>query len=230
VAGPRSRAALHAAAGGRASECAPNPATAGFDALLLPEGGETLKPDRPPPSAGCMRAPVRLLAAGWGRPFDQPASRRFRAGSPPRRPAARIETRFQRPRSSACHVWRCFAFERPRARLGAGEGVRNAPCHTRFILNPSGFTGVDGLFPLNYAARLGHAGSRDRVHRMGNTVRQPTAPQDFAGFATLMLKGGAVRGLAKYPPDSPVGWRLLWLSTHSTSLTRRRRKAPGLRY
>ena len=153
-----------------------------FDALLLPEGGVTLKQvARQVKQAEGDAKPVQLLGSGlWDVPDigDEPALvGGWFAATPP-------EAR----QVFAQHFRAVYGHEPPRlASLGydaaalAGVLSRSTdtePFSQQAILNPSGFTGVDGLFRFAPSGLVQRGLAVLQVEPQGNAVISP-APQTF---------------------------------------------------
>ena len=167
-----------AAAGVAAAAVAP----LSFDALLLPEGGATLKQlAREVKAAEADAKPVQLLGSGlWDVPDigTEPAlAGGWFAAAPP-------EAR----RVFAQHFQAVYGRDPPRlASLGydaaalAGVLSRSTdaePFSQQAILNPSGFTGVDGLFRFTPSGLVQRGLAVLEVEPQGNVVISP-APQTF---------------------------------------------------
>ena len=167
-----------AAAGVAAAAVAP----LSFDALLLPEGGARLKQlAREVKAAEADAKPVQLLGSGlWDVPDigTEPAlAGGWFAAAPP-------EAR----RVFAQHFQAVYGRDPPRlASLGydaaalAGVLSRSTdaePFSQQAILNPSGFTGVDGLFRFTPSGLVQRGLAVLEVEPQGNVVISP-APQSF---------------------------------------------------
>ena len=163
---------------------AANPAAAplAFDALLLPAGGTTLKQlAREVKDAEGGSKPAQLLGSGlWDVPSigDEPALvGGWFAAAPPE--ARRV---FEQ------HFRAVYGHDPPRlASLGydaaalAGvlsRGTGGEPFSQQAILNPSGFTGVDGLFRFAPSGLVQRGLAVLAVEPQGNVVLSP-APQTF---------------------------------------------------
>jgi ABC-type branched-subunit amino acid transport system substrate-binding protein len=129
---------------------AATPANIDFDALLVPEGGAQLKDiARRLKAAGLDTAKVRLLGSGlWDDPSiaGEPALYGgWFAASPP---AARQEfaVRFEQTYGQRPPRLASLAFDAAALSAVLAEGGGDMPFSRDAILNPRGFTGVDGLF------------------------------------------------------------------------------------
>jgi ABC-type branched-subunit amino acid transport system substrate-binding protein len=158
------------------------PSAPAFDALLLPEGGDRLKQiARQVRAAAGEAKPVRLLGSGLWDVSDigsDPAlvGGWFASSSP----EARQD--FERRYSAA------YGHNPPRlaslgydaaalaSALARGEG--GEPFSQQAILNPSGFTGVDGLFRFTPGGLVQRGLAVLEVEAQGSVVVSP-APQSF---------------------------------------------------
>jgi ABC-type branched-subunit amino acid transport system substrate-binding protein len=171
--------------GGGEGSTAPSPVSppvASFDALLLPEGGARLKQIAGQvKSASGSAKPVQLLGSGlWDTPdigSDPVIVGGWFASSPPE---ARqdFERRFtatygHNPPRLASLGYDAAALAAVLARGQAGE-----PFSQQAILNPSGFTGVDGLFRFTPNGLVQRGLAVLEVVPQGTTVVSP-APQSF---------------------------------------------------
>ena len=171
--------------GGGEGSTAPSPVSppaASFDALLLPEGGARLKQIAGQvKSASGSAKPVQLLGSGlWDTPdigSDPALVGGWFASSPPE---ARqdFERRFtatygHNPPRLASLGYDAAALAAVLARGQAGE-----PFSQQAILNPSGFTGVDGLFRFTPNGLVQRGLAVLEVVPQGTTVVSP-APQSF---------------------------------------------------
>ena len=171
--------------GGAEGSAEPPPvstSSASFDALLLPEGGTRLKQIAAQiRAAGGNAKPVQLLGSGlWDTPEiggDPALLGGWFASSPPE---ARQE--FQRrynatyghnPPRLASLGYDAAALAAVLARGQAGE-----PFSQQAILNPSGFTGVDGLFRFTPNGLVQRGLAVLQVEPQGMSVVSP-APQSF---------------------------------------------------
>ena len=162
------------------------PPSVSFDALLLPEGGAELKQlVQQLKQAGLNTAQVRLLGSGlWDDPSiagDAALDGGWFAASPP---ATRREfdSRFQQtyghpPPRLASLAFDAAALAGVLAKSGGG-----APFSREAILNPSGFTGVDGLFRFTPQGLVQRGLAVLEVQPQGDVVVGP-APQSFQDLA-----------------------------------------------
>lgn len=159
-----------------------SPPAASLDALLLPEGGAKLRQIAAQVrAAGGNAKPVQLLGSGlWDTPdigSDPAQVGGWFATSPPE---ARqdFERRFNatyghNPPRLASLGYDSAALAAVLARGQAGE-----PFSQQAILNPSGFTGVDGLFRFTPSGLVQRGLAVLEVVPQGTTVVSP-APQSF---------------------------------------------------
>lgn len=172
---------------GSSSTASPPPASAPFDALLLPEGGAQLKQiARQLKEAGLDPAQVRLLGSGlWDDPSiaGEPAIEGgWFAASPPesrREFVSRFQTTYGHPPPQPALVALAFDAAALAATLGASGPE---PFARDAILNPRGFTGVDGLFRFTPQGLVQRGLAVLEIEAQGNVVVSP-APQDFQDFS-----------------------------------------------
>lgn len=165
----------------------PPPANAAFDALLLPEGGAQLKQiARQLKEAGLDPTKVRLLGSGlWDDPSiaGEPAlDGGWFAASPPesrREFVSRFETTYGHPPPQPALVALAFDAAALAATLAASDAT---PFSRDAILNPRGFSGVDGLFRFTQQGLVQRGLAVLEVEPQGNVVVSP-APQDFQDFS-----------------------------------------------
>jgi branched-chain amino acid transport system substrate-binding protein len=173
-----------------ATPAAAQPANIDFDALLLPEGGTQLKDiARRLKAAGLDTAQVRLLGSGlWDDPSiaGEPALYGgWFAASPPEA-GHEFERRFQQtygepPPRLASLAFDAAALAAVLAENGAGSSGDGGPFAREAILNPRGFTGVDGLFRFTPQGLVQRGLAVLEIGPQGDTVVSP-APQSFADF------------------------------------------------
>ncbi len=168
--------------GGSAAPGAGGAASPAFDALLLPAGGAQLQQiARQLKEAGLDTAKVRLLGSGlWddtsiaGEPALYGG---WFAASPP---AARREfaSRFQATYGHSAPRLASLAFDAAALAAVLAKSGGDDPFTQEAILNPSGFTGVDGLFRFTQAGLVQRGLAVLEVQPQGNVVVSP-APQSF---------------------------------------------------
>jgi branched-chain amino acid transport system substrate-binding protein len=167
------------------SSAPPTAANATFDALLLPEGGAQLKGiARQLREAGLDPAQVRLLGSGlWDDPSiagETALDGGWFAASPPE-PRSEFEGRFQATYGHPAPRLASLAFDA--AALAAVLRKSGAePFSREAILNPSGFTGVDGLFRFTHEGLVQRGLAVLEITPGGKAVVSP-APQNFQDFS-----------------------------------------------
>lgn len=165
-----------------APAAAPGP-VGGFDALLLPEGGDVLKAlARQVRQAGLDPAQVRLLGSGlWDDPatVGEPAlvGGWFAASPPDAR--AQFEAKFRTTYGHAPPRLASLSFDAAALAAVLAKNGGADPFTTDAILNPRGFAGVDGLFRFTPDGLVQRGLAVIEVGPQGNTVVSP-APSSFA--------------------------------------------------
>jgi ABC-type branched-subunit amino acid transport system substrate-binding protein len=175
--------------GGAAEGNAASPPAAlspSFDVLLLPEGGAGLKQ-----IAGQLRAaggsgkPLQLLGSGlWDTPdigSDAALVGGWFASSPPE---ARqdFERRFNATYGHNPPRLASLGYDAAALAAVLARGQGGEPFSQQAILNPSGFTGVDGLFRFTPNGLVQRGLAVLEVEPQGTAVVSP-APQSFQDFA-----------------------------------------------
>jgi hypothetical protein len=157
-----------------------------FDVLLLPEGGAGLKQ-----IAGQLRAaggsgkPLQLLGSGlWDTPdigSDAALVGGWFASSPPE---ARqdFERRFNATYGHNPPRLASLGYDAAALAAVLARGQGGEPFSQQAILNPSGFTGVDGLFRFTPNGLVQRGLAVLEVEPQGTAVVSP-APQSFQDFA-----------------------------------------------
>jgi branched-chain amino acid transport system substrate-binding protein len=163
-----------------------NGAAPGFDALLLPEGGDQLKQiAQQLKAAGIDTAQVHLLGSGlWDDPGieSEPALTGgwFSASLPDARQdfAKRYQSTYghQPPRLAS------LAFDAAALAAVLAKSPDADPFSQAAIENPNGFTGVDGLFRFTAQGLVQRGLAVLEVQPNGDTVASP-APRNFQDFA-----------------------------------------------
>ena len=149
-------------------------------------GGTIVKTETFDPRVGDAGPAVqRLLGSGlWDDPSiaGEPAlSGGWFAASPPEL-RREFETRFQATYNHPPPRLASLAFDAAALASVLAKAGGNAPFTHDSILNPSGFTGVDGLFRFTPQGLVQRGLAVIEVQPQGNIVVSP-APHDFAGFA-----------------------------------------------
>jgi branched-chain amino acid transport system substrate-binding protein len=164
------------------------PAAAGlpFDALLLPEGGDQLKQIAAQlRTAGIDSTQVRFLGSGlWDDASivgDPNLAGGWFAASPPdvRR---QFETRFQDKFGHPPPRLASLGFDAAALAAALAKGNGKDPFSQQAILNPSGFTGVDGLFRFTPQGLVQRGLAVLEVDPGSDKVVSP-APQSFQELA-----------------------------------------------
>lgn len=156
--------------------------SASFDALLLPEGDGPLKDIAHQLKAGGLdTAKVRLLGSGlWDDPSvggEPGLYGGWFAASPPeiRR---EFESRYQATYGHPAPRLASLAFDAAALAAVLAKSGGPEPFSREAILNPSGFTGVDGLFRFTPQGLVQRGLAVLEVEPQGNVVVSP-APQSF---------------------------------------------------
>jgi branched-chain amino acid transport system substrate-binding protein len=186
--GDASPAVQHLLPGSDAESSAAPPAishpTPSFDTLLLPEGGAMLKQ-----IAGQVKArgdnakPVQLLGSGlWDTPdigSDPALVGGWFASSPPEA-LQDFERRFKATYGHSPPRLASLGYDAAAlaAALALARGQSGEPFSQQAILNPSGFTGVDGLFRFTPNGLVQRGLAVLEVAPQGTIVVSP-APQSF---------------------------------------------------
>ncbi len=166
-----------AAAAGQAGPAPP--AVANFDALLLPEGGDQLKQiARKLIAAGLDTKATRLLGSGlWDVPDigNEPAlDGGWFAASPP--DARRdFEQRYRATYGRDPPRLASLGYDAAALAAVLARGESGPPFSRQAILNPNGFTGVDGLFRFTAQGLVERALAVLEVEPQGSVVVSPAA-------------------------------------------------------
>jgi ABC-type branched-subunit amino acid transport system substrate-binding protein len=165
---------------------APSEASPGFDALLLPEGGARLKEiAHLLVASGLDTSRVRLLGSGlWDEP-DTGQERALDGGwFAASDPAARGEfmQRFESAYGYKPPRLASLAYDAAALAAALASGEVGRPFSRAAILNPRGFSGVDGLFRFRPNGLVERALAILQVGPQGNEVLSP-APQSFENIA-----------------------------------------------
>jgi len=178
-AGDTEPAVQHLIPGGAAgAAAAPLP----FEALLLPAGGPTLKQlAREVKAAEGGAKPVQLLGSGlWDVPGigDEPAlvGGWFAAAPPEARQV--FEQHFRAVYGHDPPRLASLGYDAAALAGALSRGTGGEPFSQQAILNPSGFTGVDGLFRFAPSGLVQRGLAVLAVEPQGNVVLSP-APQTF---------------------------------------------------
>lgn len=159
-------------------------ATATFDALLLPEGGAQLKQLAAQiKAAEGQSGKIQLLGSGlWDDPSivgDPALAGGWFASSPP--DARRdFENRYQGAYRRPPPRLASLAFDSAALAAVLAKSGGDNPFSRDAILNPSGFSGVDGLFRFTQGGLVQRGLAVIEVGATGDSVVSP-APHSFAG-------------------------------------------------
>jgi ABC-type branched-subunit amino acid transport system substrate-binding protein len=168
--------------GGGAELPPASPPAASFDALLLPEGGAQLRQIAAQVrTASGPGKPVQLLGSGlWDTPdigSDSALVGGWFAASPPE---ARqdFERRFSATYGHSPPRLASLGYDAAALAAVLARGQAGEPFSQQAILNPSGFTGVDGLFRFTPSGLVQRGLAVLEVEPQGTSVVSP-APQSF---------------------------------------------------
>ena len=158
----------------------------GFDALLLPEGGTQLKEiARQLRAAGLDPAQVHLLGSGlWDDPSiggEAALDGGWFAASPPET-RREFDSRFQKTYGHPAPRLASLAFDAAALAAALARNGGPEPYSQEAILNPNGFSGVDGLFRFTPQGLVQRGLAVLQVEPGGNQVVSP-APVNFQDFS-----------------------------------------------
>jgi ABC-type branched-subunit amino acid transport system substrate-binding protein len=182
AAGPAGPVASAGPADSGQTAAPPPPAVPGFDALLLPEGGDQLKlVARKLAAAGLDSKATRLLGSGlWDVPDigNEPTlDSGWFAASPP--DARRdFEQRYRATYGTEPPRLASLGYDAAALAAALASGKSGPPFSRQAILNPNGFSGVDGLFRFTPDGLVQRELAVLEVEPQGNIVVSP-APQSF---------------------------------------------------
>ena len=159
-----------------------SPPAASFDALLLPEGGTRLKQiTAQVKGVGGNSNPVQLLGSGlWDTPdigSDPALVGGWFASSPPEA-RQQFERRFSATYGHNPPRLASLGYDAAALAAVLARGQTGEPFSQQAILNPSGFTGVDGLFRFTPSGLVQRGLAVLEVEPQGTSVISP-APQSF---------------------------------------------------
>ena len=159
-----------------------SPPAASFDALLLPEGGTRLKQIAAQvKGVGGNSNPVQLLGSGlWDTPdigSDPALAGGWFASSPPEA-RQQFERRFSATYGHNPPRLASLGYDAAALAAVLARGQTGEPFSQQAILNPSGFTGVDGLFRFTPSGLVQRGLAVLEVEPQGTSVISP-APQSF---------------------------------------------------
>jgi branched-chain amino acid transport system substrate-binding protein len=162
-------------------EAAPR-APPSFDALLLPEGGARLKEiARQVKEAELEAKPVQLLGSGLWDVSDigsEPALVGGWFAASPREARRAFAQRYQAIYGHDPPRLASLGYDAAALAAVLGQGAGGEPFSQQAILDPNGFTGVDGLFRFTPGGLVQRGLAVLEVEPQGNVVISP-APQSF---------------------------------------------------
>jgi branched-chain amino acid transport system substrate-binding protein len=169
-----------------ASEEAQAAGDVGFDAVLLPEGGQQLKLLAPLlPQYGLDPTHVRYLGTGiWDgdpTPAGEPALEGAWYAAPDPTGRVDFEKRFAAVYGHAPPRLATLAYDATALAAALSRGPEGADFSADALTNPNGFVGLDGIFRLRADGRVERGLAVIEIHRTGNVVVSPE-PQSFTGF------------------------------------------------
>jgi len=169
-----------------ALEEAPAAGDVGFDAVLLPEGGQQLRMLAPLlPQYGVDPAHVRYLGTGlWDGDATlagEPALEGAWYAAPDPTGRVDFEKRFAAVYGHVPPRLATLAYDATALAAALSRGPEGADFSADTLTNPNGFVGLDGIFRLRADGRVERGLAVIEIHRTGNVVVSPE-PQSFSGF------------------------------------------------
>jgi ABC-type branched-subunit amino acid transport system substrate-binding protein len=153
-----------------------------FDVLLLPEGGDRLKEiARQLKEAEPEAKPVQLLGSGlWDVPDigSEPALVGGWFAAAPPEPRRAFEQRYRAVYGRDPPRLASLGYDAAALAAALGKGEGGEPFSQQAILDPNGFTGVDGLFRFTPGGLVQRGLAVLEVEPQGDVVISP-APQSF---------------------------------------------------
>jgi ABC-type branched-subunit amino acid transport system substrate-binding protein len=157
----------------------------GFDALLLPEGGQQIKLLAPLlPQYGIDPAKVHFLGTGlWDDPAlaAEPQLEGAWYAAPDPNGRADFEKRFAALYGHPPPRLATLAYDATALAAALSRGPEGADFSTDALTNASGFVGLDGIFRLKSDGRVERGLAVIEIHKAGSTIVSPE-PQSFSGF------------------------------------------------
>ena len=158
----------------------------GFDAVLLPEGGQQLKMLAPLlPQYGIDPAKVHYLGTGlWdGDPglATEPELEGAWYAAPDPTGRGDFEKKFAALYGHPAPRLATLAYDATALAAALSRGPQGADFSADALTNQSGFVGLDGIFRLRADGRVERGLAVIEIHRAGNAVVSPE-PQSFSGF------------------------------------------------
>ncbi len=161
------------------------PRDLGFDAVLLPEGGQQFKLLGPLlPQYGIDPNKVRFLGAGlWDDPSlaSEPELEGAWYAAPDPNGRADFEKRFATLYGHPPPRLATLAYDATALAAALSRGPEGADFSADALTNANGFLGLDGIFRLRSDGRVERGLAVIEIHKAGNTVVSPE-PQSFSGF------------------------------------------------
>ncbi|MGH7125253.1 MAG: penicillin-binding protein activator [Stellaceae bacterium] len=157
----------------------------GFDALLLPEGGQQFKLLGPLlPQYGIDPTKVHYLGTGlWDDPalMTEPELEGAWYAAPDPNGRADFEKRFASLYGHPPPRLATLAYDATALAAALSRGPEGADFSTDALTNPNGFLGLDGIFRFRSDGRVERALAVIEIHKAGSTIVSPE-PQSFTGF------------------------------------------------
>lgn len=157
----------------------------GFDALLLPEGGQQFKLLGPLlPQYGIDPNKVHLLGTGlWDDPAlaTEPQLEGAWYAAPDPNGRADFEKRFATLYGHAPPRLATLAYDATALAAALSRNPEGADFSADALTNPNGFLGLDGIFRFRSDGRVERGLAVIEIHRAGSTIVSPE-PQSFSGF------------------------------------------------
>ena len=157
----------------------------GFDAVLLPEGGQQLKLLGPLlPQYGLDPGKVHYLGTGlWDDPSLASESELEGAwyAAPDPNGRADFEKRFAALYGHPPPRLATLAYDATALAAALSRGPEGADFSADALTNPNGFLGLDGIFRLRADGRVERGLAVIEIHKTGSTIMSPE-PQSFTGF------------------------------------------------
>ena len=157
----------------------------GFDALLLPVGGQQFKLLGPLlPQYGIDPNKVHLLGTGlWDDPAlaTEPQLEGAWYAAPDPNGRADFEKRFATLYGHAPPRLATLAYDATALAAALSRNPEGADFSADALTNPNGFLGLDGIFRFRSDGRVERGLAVIEIHRAGSTIVSPE-PQSFSGF------------------------------------------------
>lgn len=158
---------------------------AGFDAVLIPAGGQQLKTLAPLlPYYGIDPTRIHYLGTGlWDDPalLTEPELEGAWYAAPDPSGRTDFDKRFQALYSHAPPRLASLAYDATALAAALTRGEKGGDFSPDALTTPSGFLGIDGIFRLRPDGRVERGLAVIEIHRNGATVVSPE-PQSFTGY------------------------------------------------